>query len=58
MGDSAVFKKLADYLEARRELEGGLYLPGEMVQQLKLAAERCESLEGYGQRISGCVKCP
>jgi len=61
MGNSAVFKKLSDYMEARRELEGGLYISDEVVQELKQTADRAglifESLEKFGKRISGCVKC-
>ncbi|MBC8278858.1 MAG: uracil-DNA glycosylase [FCB group bacterium] len=61
MGNSDMFKKLSDYMEARRELEGGLYLSDEVVQELKRAVDGAgliiESLEEYGNRISGCVKC-
>lgn len=59
--NDAIIRKLSEYLEARRELEGGLYLNDEVVSGLKQAVDAAgidlESLEEYGKRVSGCVKC-
>lgn len=55
MTDFSIKEKFARYLEARRELEGGLYLQDETV---KLLQEVFETLEAFGRRISGCQKCP
>jgi DNA polymerase len=57
MSDEKNLKQIQDYLEARRELEGGLFLDAITVEALKGLSEQFESLEEFEQRISGCQKC-
>lgn len=56
-----IWKEIGKYLEARRELEGGLYLEDDIVKEFHRAASKSgvqfESLEEFGKRISSCQKC-
>ena len=46
--------RLASYLSARSDLEGGLFLDKEIIKALDVSND---SLENYANSISGCVKC-
>jgi len=48
-------EEIAKYLKTRTELEGGLYLDGEIENGFKRILI---TLEEYGRQISGCMKCP
>jgi len=47
-------EEIAKYLKTRTELEGGLYLEGEIENGFKRVLM---TLEEYGRQISGCMKC-
>ncbi len=57
MSGDEIWKGLSAYLEARREMEGGLFIDDDTLETLKtVAAERYlsfESLEEFERRISG-----
>ncbi|NQS98259.1 MAG: uracil-DNA glycosylase [candidate division Zixibacteria bacterium] len=61
MSGDEIWKGLSAYLEARREIEGGLFIDDDTLETLKtVPAERYlsfESLEEFERRISGCRKC-
>ena len=54
MDKRRIADRFSDYLQARRELEGGLYLDDEIKSAL---AENVNTLESFGIKISGCRKC-
>jgi DNA polymerase len=57
MPDRKILQQIHDYLETRRELEGGLFLDAITVEALKGLSEQFETLEEFRDRISGCQKC-
>ena len=61
MNRTEALKRFSAYLEARRELENGLFLDESIIERLKRLGHdhsiQLETLEQYEKRISNCTKC-